>query len=183
MSVSVLYLHTNLLAPSSFLLLANTQPSLHLNLSSNHNLIMTPSSIVFFVLFIAFSINCDSFSIQTKISRAATSAPHLMKTGRSSQITMTSTESVSDQVQLGRVTMYTKQGQSISQDVQELWMTLKLSSGRLFCIRINDYQRMGMIDLLLHFWRHHEPNTISKTVFVLTDCLHYTPRWSHKYLV
>ena len=43
-----------------------------------------------------------------------------MKSGRSSQITMTSTESVSDQVQLGRVTMYTKQGLSISQDVQEL---------------------------------------------------------------
>ena len=118
--MSVLCLHAIWLALLSLLLLTNFQSSLRLNLSSNHNLTMTPSTIVIFVLFIAFSINCDSFSTQTKISRAATSAPHLMKSGRSSQITMTSTESVSDQVQLGRVTMYTKQGLSISQDVREL---------------------------------------------------------------
>ena len=75
---------------------------------------MFPSSIVFFVLFIAstFNIQCDSFSTQTHISRVAVKS--FTAISRSNQITMTSTESVSDQVQLGRVTMYKKEGQSIS---------------------------------------------------------------------
>ena len=126
---------------------------------------MTPNSIVFFVFFFAFNIHCESFAIQTKISKLASSV-RSTAASRSSPMMMTSTESVSDQEQLGRVTMYKKEGQSFKKLLFLISIVLHKSWG------ISSYPWLGWFDFhftiqVLHF--RSVVNNFSKIISVWTS--------------
>lgn len=74
---------------------------------------MASSALFFLVVLIALVVHCESFTLQTGLSRIATSSifqESSIKNSPVSNIMMTTIESVSNQVQLGRVTMYKKEG-------------------------------------------------------------------------
>lgn len=74
---------------------------------------MASSALFYLVVLIALVVYCESFTLQTGLSRIATTSSlqdSSIKTSPVSSIMMTTIESVSNQVQLGRVTMYKKEG-------------------------------------------------------------------------
>jgi hypothetical protein len=74
---------------------------------------MASSALFFLVVLIALVVHCEGFTLQTGLSRMATASifeDSSIKRSPVRNIMMTTIESVSNQVQLGRVTMYKKEG-------------------------------------------------------------------------